>query len=112
MPSIKLETSVSLTKEEKNTLALEITTLAAELLNKPVEYVQVRVEGDVSIAFGGSISDASAFLSIAMIGNIAPDTRASLPEKFGGLLEKYGIDRNKLFLNYTETAPEAWGWCF
>ena len=50
------------------------------------------------------------FLSIALIGNIAPDVKSSLPGKFADLFAKYGIDAKKLFLNYTETAPECWGW--
>ena len=110
MPSIKLETSAVLTPEQEKSVALEITTLSAELLNKPVEVVQVRVESGMTVTFGGESSNASAFLAIAMIGKISPDTRAILPEKFAALLAKYGIDSKKLFLNYTETAPEAWGW--
>ena len=110
MPSIKLETSAILTSEQEKSAALEITALCAELLNKPVEVIQVRVESGVTISFGGKFSGKSAFLAIAMIGKIAPETRAVLPEKFAALLEKYGIDGKELFLNYTETAPESWGW--
>lgn len=110
MPSIKLETSAILTAEQEKSAALEITALCAELLNKPVAVIQVRVESGVTISFGGKFSGKSAFLAIAMIGKIAPETRAILPGKFAELLEKYGIDGKELFLNYTETAPESWGW--
>ena len=110
MPSIKFETSAALTSEQEKCAALEITALCAELLNKPVAVIQVRVESSLTISFGGEVSENSAFLSIAMIGKIAPEVRAVLPEKFAALFEKYGIDRKKIFLNYTETAPEAWGW--
>ncbi|MBR2632286.1 MAG: hypothetical protein IKD29_02460 [Lentisphaeria bacterium] len=111
MPSIKLETSAVLTKEQEAALALEITDLSAVLLNKPVEVIQVRIESNVTISFGGKVSQNSAFLSIAMIGNISPDVRPTLPEKFASMLSKYGIDKKQLFLNYTETPFEAWGWC-
>ena len=110
MPSIKFETSAVLTPEQEKNVAVDITALCVELLNKPIEVVQVRVESGLTITFGGKASANSAFLSIAMIGKIAPDVRAILPEKFAALFEKYGINRKELFLNYTETAPEAWGW--
>lgn len=111
MPSIKLETSAVLTKEQEAALALEITELSAVLLNKPVEVIQVRIESNVTISFGGVVSLNSAFLSIAMIGNIAHDVRPTLPEKFAAILSKYGINKKQLFLNYTETPFDAWGWC-
>ena len=41
MPSIKFETSVVLSKEAEQKLALEIATLASLELNKPLEVVQV-----------------------------------------------------------------------
>ena len=110
MPSLKLETSVNLTKDEEKTLALEIALLASQLLNKPLAVVQVRIQSGLTVAFGSEVSEASAFLSIALIGNIAPDVKSSLPGKFADLFAKYGIDAKKLFLNYTETAPECWGW--
>ena len=110
MPSLKLETSVALNKEDEKKIALEIGTLAAQMLNKPIAVVQVRVQSGVTMAFGGEITEKSAFLSFALIGNIAPEVKAVLPEKFAPILEKYGIDAKKIFLNYTETAPDAWGW--
>lgn len=110
MPSIKLETSVILTKEDESSLALEIANLAASELNKPISVVQVRIQSGITISFGNAVSANSAFLHFALIGSIAPEVKSALPEKFASLLEKYGVDKKVLFLHYTETAPDAWGW--
>ena len=110
MPSIKLETSAVLSEAQEQAAALEISKLAAELLNKPLEVIQVRIESGVTIAFAGNITQDSAFLHIALIGAIAPEVKAVLPEKFAALLGKYDIDPKRLFLNYLETARESWGW--
>lgn len=110
MPSIKLETSAVITKEQEHTLALEIAKFAAEQLNKPLSVVQVRIQSGITVTFGDNSESGSAFLHIALIGEIAQETKAALPEKFAAILEKYGIDRNRLFLHYTETGYGSWGW--
>lgn len=110
MPSIKLETSAIISKEAEKTLSLEIANLAAAELNKPLSVVQVRIQSGITVTFGDNTDNGSAFLHIALIGEIAQETKAALPEKFASILEKYGIDRNRLFLHYTETGYGAWGW--
>lgn len=110
MPSLKFETSVTLSEAQEQAIALEISTLASQLLNKPLAVIQVRVESNTTIAFGGKITQDSAFLGIALIGVIAPDVKKELPAKFAELFAKYGINPKHLFLNYQETDPSAWGW--
>ena len=110
MPSIKLETSAILSKAEETTLALEIANLAAAQLNKPLSVVQVRIQSAITVTFGDDTQSGSAFLHIALIGKIAQETKDALPEQFAAILEKYGIDRSRLFLHYTETDASAWGW--
>lgn len=110
MPSLKFETSVTLSQAQEQSLALEISHLSAELLNKPLAVIQVRIESGVTIAFGGKIVPDSAFLGIALIGEINPEIKKELPAKFAELFSKYGIDPKHIFLNYQETTPAAWGW--
>lgn len=110
MPSLKFETSVTLSQAQEQAISIEISTLAAQLLNKPLAVIQVRVESGVTIAFGGEIAQDSAFLGIALIGEINPDVKKELPAKFAELFAKYGINPKHIFLNYQETPPSAWGW--
>ena len=110
MPSLKFETSVTLSQAQEQAISLEISTLAAQLLNKPLAVIQVRVKSGVTIAFGGEIAQDSAFLGIALIGEINPDVKKELPAKFAELFAKYGINPKHIFLNYQETTPSAWGW--
>ena len=110
MPSLKFETSAVLSEAQEQAIALEISTLAAQLLNKPLAVIQVRVESGVTISFGGEITQDSAFLGIALIGAIAPEIKKELPAKFAELFAKYEINPKRIFLNYQETEPSAWGW--
>ena len=82
MPSLKFETSVTLSQAQEQAISIEISTLAAQLLNKPLAVIQVRVESGVTIAFGGEIAQDSAFLGIALIGEINPDVKKELPANF------------------------------
>lgn len=110
MPSIKLETSAKLDSRQERELALEISKLAAALLNKPETVFQVRVQSGLAIAFGGTVDERSAFLVISLIGTIAPEVRKTLPEQFGTLLFRYGVDPQRIFLRYQESDVSTWGW--
>ena len=110
MPSVKIETSAVLSKAQEQALAIETGKIVSELLNKPLPVIQVRVASGLTMAFGGEIADDSAYVSIALIGRIARETRPLLPERFTALLARYGVDPRKVFLNYAETEPDAWGW--
>ena len=110
MPSIKIESSVVLSKAQEQALAVETGKIVSELLNKPLPVIQVRVSSGLTMAFGGGIADDSAYISIALIGRIAQEKRPLLPQRFTALLARYGVDPRKVFLNYTETDADAWGW--
>lgn len=110
MPSIKLETSAVLTKEQEKTLALQISSLCAKELNKPESVIQVRVESSLTISFGGTVDTSSAFIVIAFIGTASEELRKTLPGKFGDLLAPYNIDPKKIFLRYMGSDASCWGW--
>ncbi len=110
MPSFKLETSAKLDSRQEQELALAISKLGAMLLDKPETAIQVRVQSNLTVSFGGTSSEKSAFLVISLIGTIAADVRKTLPEKFGALLSRYGVDPKKIFLHYEESDVSAWGW--
>ena len=109
MPSVKLETSANLTKDQEKDLALAISKLCAETLHKPESVVQVRIESNMTISFGGTVNNDSAFIVIAFIGTVSEETK-SLPGKFGELLAPYGIDAKKIFLRYMGSDASCWGW--
>ncbi|MBO5761999.1 MAG: hypothetical protein J6S53_10720 [Lentisphaeria bacterium] len=110
MPSIKLETSAVLTKEQEKTLALQVSKLCADILHKPESVVQVRIESSLTISFGGTVENDSAFIVIAFIGSVSEEQRTLLPGRFGELLAPYGIDPKKIFLRYMGSDASCWGW--
>lgn len=110
MPSVKLEMSAALTKEQETTLALQISHLCAEMLQKDERVVQVRVESGMTITFGGKPAEDSAFIVIAFIGSLTEETAKSLPGKFGELLVPYNVDPKKIFLRYMGSDASCWGW--
>ncbi len=110
MPSIKIETSANITAQDQEKLALEISSACAAWLNKPEKVIQVRIASGMTISFGGTVCKDSAFVVIALIGSIAAETKAVLPERFAAILGKYGISANRIFLRYMESEASAWGW--
>lgn len=110
MPSIKLETSAILSKDQEKTLALDISALCAKILNKPESVVQVRIESNMTISFGGTAAADSAFIVIAFIGSVTPEASEAFPAKFGELLAPYKIDPKKIFLRYMGSDASCWGW--
>ncbi|MBR2363562.1 MAG: hypothetical protein IKA79_00025 [Lentisphaeria bacterium] len=110
MPSIKLETSAGLSKDQEKTLALAISKLCAETLHKPESVVQVRIESNMTVSFGGTVDQSSAFIVIAFIGSVSEETARIFPVKFGELLAPFGIDPKKIFLRYMGSDASCWGW--
>ena len=110
MPSIKLETSALLTKDQEKDLALAVSRLCAETLNKPESVVQVRIESNMTISFGGAVNNDSAFIVIAFIGSVTEEAAKTFPVKFGELLAPYNIDPKKIFLRYMGSDASCWGW--
>ena len=110
MPSIKIETSAVLSVEQKEKIALQVSSSCAQWLGKPENVVQVRIEDGLTVSFGGTVCKDSAFIVIALIGEIDPAVKSTLPAGFADILKPCGIDPKRIFIRYMESGASAWGW--
>ena len=63
MPTVKVTTSKTLERAQKEALCLELSSSVAGILGKPEACVQVLVSDGETISFGGSFSVPSAFVA-------------------------------------------------
>ena len=109
MPLLRLETNVALTEEKRATLLAALSKIVAGTIGKPEQYVMVTVT-PVAMLMSGKPGDA-AFVDLRSIGGLNNDVNRILAQKISQTLtEALGVPRNRLFLNFTDIAPENWGW--
>ncbi len=110
MPSVKLETSSLLTRDQEKLLALRLSALCAEKFQKPESVVQVRIQSGMTVSFGGAVGEDSALVEFALVGRIPEGAKAALPAEVAEILAPFGVDAGRVFLRYLETDASAWGW--
>ena len=75
MPTVKVTTSKTLERAQKEALCLELSSSVAGILGKPEAYVQVLVSDGETISFGGSFSVPSAFVAAtSTVPQVSPIT--------------------------------------
>ncbi|HOX55491.1 MAG TPA: phenylpyruvate tautomerase MIF-related protein [Candidatus Paceibacterota bacterium] len=109
MPLLRLETTVALTDEKRQTLLTALSKVMAETTGKPEEYVMVTA-GQADILMAGK-PGGGAFVDIRGIGGLSGDVNRQLSQKICRLLnESLGLPANRIYLNFTELAAANWGW--
>ena len=110
MPTVKLVTSQKLVHGDRESLALELTGIAAGELNKPTSVTQAVVTDDTVIAFGGDFTAPSAFIEVTSVGGFSRDVCRRLCAAFCSLLEKYGITPQRVYICFNDKKGEEFGW--
>ena len=109
MPLLKLQTSVSLTDEQRQTLLTSLSQTVAQIIGKPEQYVMVTVES-VPMMMSGQGDDA-AFVEVRSIGGIGGAVNRRLSE---GLCEQLntalGIAPARIYLNFMDVPASDWGY--
>jgi len=109
MPLLKIQTNTDLSDAQNTALLDRGTQIVVEELRKPLDYVQVIVEGNQSIAFGGS-KEPSAFVELRSLG-LPGDTPKALSAAICALLEtELGISPTRVFINFFDIERSHWGW--
>lgn len=109
MPALKLQTNQSLSDEQKDGLLDQLTSLVVGILDKPIQYVQVIVEDNCRMAFGGT-SQPCGLVELRSLGMPWGKPR-ELSESISRLLEKKaGIPPERLFINFFDMDRAMWGW--
>lgn len=110
MPTVKVTTSKTLERAQKEALCLELSSAVAGTLGKPEAYVQVLISDDATISFGGSFGIPSAFVAVLSVGEFAPGATKRLSAAMGAIFERFGIPADRLYINFAGQRGENWGW--
>lgn len=109
MPLLKLQTNVKLDQDEESSLSAVLSQKVSEWTDKPEAYVQIVVECDVSMRFGGTV-DATAFIELRSLGFYGHQP-AEVSHELCAILEReLSISKDRIFINFFDMARENWGW--
>ena len=109
MPLLKLETTVALTEEKRNTLLAALSKTLAETTGKPEQYVMVTASQSAML-MAGKPGDA-VFVDIRGIGGLSGEVNRQLSQKVCGLLkDNLGVPPSRIYINFTEIDAGNWGW--
>jgi len=100
MPLLKVETTVALTEDKRQSLLASLSKIVAETIGKPQQYVMVTAS-QAAIQMSGSPGDA-AFVDVRSIGGLTGEVNRKLSKKVCELLhESLGIRQTA----FTSTSP-------
>jgi phenylpyruvate tautomerase len=109
MPLLKLETTVALTDEKRQTLLASLSKLLAETTGKPEQYVMATASQSAMLMSGKP--GEAALVDIRGIGGLSGDVNRQLSQKVCRLLhEALGVPPDRIYLNFTELEAANWGW--
>lgn len=110
MPMLKMQTSVKLDGNKKETLLQKLSATLTETTGKPEEYVMVVIEDDGAILMGGK-SVHGACIDIRGIGGFNKKVNSVASQKICELLEQEtGIKPRDVYITFTDVAAQNWGW--
>ncbi len=110
MPTVKLTISKKFDRNEKENLALELTSIVAKEIGKPESVTQAIVEDDACVSFGGNFLAPSAFLAVMSIGGLNQEVCKRLSAAICALLGRYGVSGQRIYINFSEKKAAEWGW--
>ncbi len=109
MPLLALQTSVSLSNQQRHDLLAPLSQIVAECIGKPERYVMITVT-DAAMLMGGS-EGPTAYADIRSIGGLSSAVNRKLSERVCALLkERLSIPPDRVYLGFTSVNAENWGW--
>lgn len=109
MPFVHVQTSVPVSEPAREQLLAALSSLAAQSIGKPEQYVMVALS-QAALRMGGQPGPA-AFCEVRSIGGLSPEVCTALS---GGLCEllrgRLGVPPERVYLNFTEVEADRWGW--
>lgn len=109
MPLVSVSVSSQLDIESKESLKKICNDIIIELLGKPQKYIMVLVRDKEDIFFNGSNLPA-AYLEVKSIGKFTPEKTKELSERFCDHLENFGIQSDRVYIEYIDAKPYLWGY--
>ena len=105
MPMIKLSAPCDIPTE----LLQELSTIIAEAIGKPENYVMV-VASKCDVLMSGSAADA-VYVEVKSIGGLSPAVNHEITMKICVLLNDHlGILEDRIYVTFADIPAEQWGW--
>jgi len=109
MPYLKIQTNLPLTKKAERNILKQASSLVANELKKPEDYVMIAVQPDTPMLFAGT-DDPVAFLELKAIALPARKTKA-LSAALCGMIETHlGIPKERVYVKFIDVMNSMWGW--
>ena len=109
MPLLKLQTSVPVPDDKKDSLLAAVSGILAEVTGKPETYVMVTLEGGTACM--GGVAGPAAFADVRGIGGLDGNVNAEISKRICHLLkDELGIEGDRVYLNFTDVPAQNWGW--
>ena len=109
MPLLTLQLPAPLPPEREQELIDNLTRTIANKTQKPENYVMVIVQYE-RIFMAGSPKPA-VFGDVRSIGALSGEVNRKLSSEICFLLERFAqIPKERVYLNFSDIAPENWGW--
>ncbi|MGN1030271.1 MAG: phenylpyruvate tautomerase MIF-related protein [Butyricicoccaceae bacterium] len=108
MPFISVNTTVSLTDEQKDALKTGIGQSITRLPNKTEKVLMVDISDSHTMYFGGEKRDKLAFIDVRMYGDTTFEYKKDFTEAlFAAVCESCGLAPNQIFM--TISPFQEWG---
>jgi phenylpyruvate tautomerase PptA (4-oxalocrotonate tautomerase family) len=109
MPLLALQTSISLSSQQRHELLAPLSQIVAECIGKPERYVMITIT-ETAMLMGG-VEGPTAYADIRSIGGLSGAVNRKLSERISALLkERLGIPPDRVYLGFTSVSAENWGW--
>lgn len=109
MPYLKIQTNLPLSKKAERTVLKTASTLVAEELDKPEDFVMLALQANTPMLFAGS-DEPVAFLELKAVGLPARKTKR-LSEALCKLVEDHlGIPPGRVYVKFIDVRRGMWGW--
>lgn len=109
MPMIRLQLSISLSREQQTEMMARLSKESAKQLGKPEQYMMVIVESETSILMSGR-GEPAAFAEVRSVGTITGDQAKALTRTISDLLtEVVNIPADRVYLNFMGVSGPMWG---
>jgi phenylpyruvate tautomerase len=109
MPYLKIQTNLPLSRKAERAILRTASTLVAEELDKPEDFVMIAVQANTPMLFAGT-DDPVAFLELKAIGLPARKTKR-LSEALCNLVQAHlGIPSSRVYVKFIDVRRGMWGW--
>jgi phenylpyruvate tautomerase PptA (4-oxalocrotonate tautomerase family) len=109
MPYLKIQTNLPVTRKARRNVLREASTLVAQELDKPEDYVMIAHQPDTAMLFAGS-DDPVAFLELKAVGLPARKTK-KLSRVLCTMIEEHlGIAKDRVYVKFIDVNHSMWGW--